>query len=94
MGVPLLTFSFASENKSDARRTSGARRGRCQFGQIGRKRGLVASAQGRDRELDRLPRDVPLLLEHLEGEEYATARDAVFAVGDEIGVAFHGRSRD
>lgn len=43
-------------------------------------------------ELERLPRDVPLLLEHLEGEEYAEARDAVFAVGDEIGVAFHGRN--
>lgn len=43
-------------------------------------------------ELQRLPRDVPLLLEHLEGDEYAAARDAVFAVGDEIGVAFHGRS--
>ena len=43
-------------------------------------------------ELQRLPRDVPLLLEHLEGPEYAEARDAVFAVGDEIGVAFHGRS--
>ena len=45
-------------------------------------------------ELDKLPRDVPLLLEHLEGEEYATARDAVFAVGDQIGVGFHGRKTD
>jgi len=45
-------------------------------------------------ELEKLPRDVPLLLEHLEGEEYATARDAVFAVGDEIGVGFHGRKTD
>lgn len=45
-------------------------------------------------ELKRLPRDVPLLLEHLEGAEYAAARDAVFAVGDEIGVAFHGRRTD
>lgn len=42
-------------------------------------------------ELERLPRDVPLLLEHLDGAEYAAARDAVFAVGDEIGVAFSGR---
>jgi sugar phosphate isomerase/epimerase len=44
------------------------------------------------RELDRLPRDVPLLLEHLEGEAYAAARDAVFAVGDDIGVGFTGRA--
>ncbi|HEV7276089.1 MAG TPA: sugar phosphate isomerase/epimerase [Devosiaceae bacterium] len=44
------------------------------------------------RELERLPRDVPLLLEHLQGPEYAVARDAVFTVGDEIGVAFHGRN--
>jgi sugar phosphate isomerase/epimerase len=43
------------------------------------------------RELDRLPRDVPLLLEHLEDPEYALARDAVFVFGDEIGVAFKHR---
>jgi sugar phosphate isomerase/epimerase len=42
-------------------------------------------------ELQRLPRDVPLLLEHLEGAEYGEARDAVFARGDEAGVPFHGR---
>ena len=42
-------------------------------------------------QLDRLPRDVPLLTEHLEGEEYAVARDRIFAVGDAIGVGFVGR---
>lgn len=39
-------------------------------------------------QLDRLPREVPLMLEHLKGEEYAVARDRVFAVGDAIGVDF------
>lgn len=38
-----------------------------------------------------MPRDVPLLLEYLSGPEYAVARDAVFAVGDEIGVGFKHR---
>lgn len=42
-------------------------------------------------ELDRLPRDVPLLLEHLSDAEYAVARDAVFVFGDEIGVGFKHR---
>lgn len=42
-------------------------------------------------QLDRLPRQVPLMLEHLNGEAYAVARDRVFAVGDEIGVAFAAR---
>ena len=42
-------------------------------------------------ELDRLPREVPLLLEHLEGPAYAVARDRIFAVGDAIGVGFVGR---
>ncbi len=40
------------------------------------------------RLLDRMPREVPLMLEHLEGPAYAVARDRIFAVGDEIGVAF------
>lgn len=40
------------------------------------------------RELDRMPREVPLMLEHLDGPAYAVARDRIFAVGDEIGVAF------
>lgn len=39
-------------------------------------------------QLDRLPREVPLMLEHLKGEEYAVARDRVFAAGDAIGVDF------
>ena len=42
-------------------------------------------------ELDRLPREVPLMLEHLEGPAYAEARDRLFAVGDEIGVEFARR---
>ena len=43
------------------------------------------------RELERLPGDVPLLLEHLPDADYAVARDAIFAVGDAIGVGFTGR---
>jgi len=41
-------------------------------------------------ELDRLD-DVPLMLEHLPAEDYAIARDRVFAVGDAIDVSFVGR---
>lgn len=41
-------------------------------------------------ELDRLD-DVPLMLEHLPADDYAIARDRVFAVGDAVGVAFAGR---
>jgi hypothetical protein len=37
-------------------------------------------------ELARL--DAPLMLEHLEGAEYAEARDRLFAVGREVGVGF------
>lgn len=44
-------------------------------------------------ELDRLPRDVPLLLEHLDDPDYAAARDEVFRVGDSIGVGFVGREK-
>ena len=44
-------------------------------------------------ELDRLGRDVPLMLEHLTDAEYAVARDNIFAVGDEAGVEFVGRER-
>lgn len=40
------------------------------------------------RELDRLPREVPLMLEHLDGPAYAVARDRIFAVGDTAGVTF------
>jgi sugar phosphate isomerase/epimerase len=43
-------------------------------------------------QLDRLGRDVPLLTEHLKGDEYAVARDRIFAVGDATGVKFHGRA--
>jgi sugar phosphate isomerase/epimerase len=39
-------------------------------------------------ELNRLPREVPLMLEHLKAEEYAVARDRIFAVGDAVGVDF------
>lgn len=42
-------------------------------------------------QLDRMPREVPLMLEHLEGPAYAVARDRIFAVGDEIGVGFVAR---
>ena len=42
-------------------------------------------------ELARLPRQVPLMLEHLKPAEYAVGRDRIFAVGDEIGVEFAGR---
>lgn len=43
------------------------------------------------RELDRLPMEVPLMLEHLHDAEYSAARDRIFAVGDEIGVHFANR---
>lgn len=44
-------------------------------------------------QLDRLPHDVPLLTEHLSTpEEYATARDRIFSVGDTIGVRFKHRN--
>ena len=42
-------------------------------------------------ELDRLGRDVPLMMEHLTDPEYATARDEIFRIGDEIGVRFVNR---
>ena len=42
-------------------------------------------------ELDRLPRDVPLMLEHLEGPAYGVARDRIFAVGDACGIGFVNR---
>ncbi|MFO1141565.1 MAG: TIM barrel protein [Amaricoccus sp.] len=38
------------------------------------------------RELARLP-DVPLMLEHLDGAEYAVARDRLFAIAQAAGVA-------
>jgi sugar phosphate isomerase/epimerase len=42
-------------------------------------------------ELAKLPRDVPLMLEHLNGAEYAAARDAVYAAGDAAGIGFAKR---
>lgn len=38
--------------------------------------------------VDGLPRDVPLMLEHLESSEYAVAKDRVVAIGELTGVAF------
>jgi sugar phosphate isomerase/epimerase len=40
-------------------------------------------------ELNRLPGDVPLILEHLAPNEYPPARDYVVSVAAEIGLAFH-----
>ena len=42
-------------------------------------------------ELDRLPREVPLMLEHLDGPAYAAARDRLYAVGEKVGVHFAKR---
>jgi sugar phosphate isomerase/epimerase len=57
----------------------------CQIGEGEMDYGAYLSA------LNRMPREVPLMLEHLEGDAYAVARDRIFAVGDEIGVTFAGR---
>jgi sugar phosphate isomerase/epimerase len=40
-------------------------------------------------ELSRLPGDVPLILEHLPGEEYRVAREYVLGVAAQVGLAFH-----
>jgi L-ribulose-5-phosphate 3-epimerase UlaE len=40
-------------------------------------------------ELSQLPRDVPLILEHLPQEEYPLAQAYVQSVAKEIGVRFH-----
>ena len=42
------------------------------------------------RELEKAG-DVPLMLEHLDAADYAKARDVIFAVGDEVGIAFVNR---
>jgi hypothetical protein len=42
-------------------------------------------------ELDKLGHEVPLMLEHLADAEYATARDEIFKVGDQIGIGFVNR---
>lgn len=39
-------------------------------------------------EIAKLPREVPLMLEHLEPAQYAAGRDAIFAVGRSVGVGF------
>jgi sugar phosphate isomerase/epimerase len=44
-------------------------------------------------ELNKLPREVPLMLEHLEGPAYAVARDRIFEVGDSVGLSFAKRER-
>lgn len=44
-------------------------------------------------ELDRLPREVPLMLEHLDGPAYAAARDRLYAVGEAVGVHFAKRPK-
>ena len=42
-------------------------------------------------ELARMEREVPLMLEHLEDAEYATARDAIYAVADEMWIDIRHR---
>jgi sugar phosphate isomerase/epimerase len=41
--------------------------------------------------LDRLGREVPLMMEHLSDPEYAVARDEIFKAGDAVGVGFVNR---
>jgi sugar phosphate isomerase/epimerase len=41
--------------------------------------------------LDRMPTEVPLMLEHLEGAQYAEARDAIYKAGDAAWVQFKHR---
>ncbi len=50
----------------------------------------------RARRPDHLPnvlsrREVQVLLEHLDGPEYALGRDRLFSAGEAAGVRFHGR---
>ena len=40
-------------------------------------------------ELGRLPRDVPLILEHLPQEEYRAAREYVLGMAARVGITFH-----
>jgi hypothetical protein len=42
-------------------------------------------------ELEKLGREVPLMMEHLADAEYAVARDEIFKVGDQIGIGFVNR---
>ena len=41
------------------------------------------------RELNRLPGDIPLMLEHLPQEEYPPAREYVLSIADELGICFN-----
>jgi sugar phosphate isomerase/epimerase len=41
--------------------------------------------------LEKLGREVPLMMEHLNDAEYAIARDEIFKVGDAIGIGFVNR---
>ncbi|MEJ0097127.1 MAG: hypothetical protein WDM84_03245 [Bauldia sp.] len=41
--------------------------------------------------IERLGRDVPLMLEHLADPEYAVARDEIFKVGDAQAISFVNR---
>ena len=43
------------------------------------------------KQLDRLGREVPLMLEHYRQWEYAHARDEVYKIGDAVGVGFFNR---
>jgi sugar phosphate isomerase/epimerase len=45
-------------------------------------------------ELNRLPRDVPLILEHLPQEEYPLARKYLIDLAREIGLSFQGLKED
>jgi sugar phosphate isomerase/epimerase len=41
--------------------------------------------------LEKLGREVPLMMEHLTDPEYAIARDEIFKVGDQLGIGFVNR---
>ncbi len=42
-------------------------------------------------ELDRLGRDVPLMMEHLDDADFAVARAEIFRIGDDVSISFVGR---
>jgi len=44
-------------------------------------------------ELDKLPQQPPLMLEHIKGDEYRVARDHLFALGGELGISFGANGR-
>ena len=39
-------------------------------------------------ELDKLPQQPPLMLEHIQGEQFVVARDHLFGLGKELGLSF------